>query len=78
MSDMLSPAVVSKLKMQTARYGIPDVVISDNGPQFDSKQFKTFQQKWQFEHVTSSPGYPQSNGGTERAVQIAKSLIKEL
>ncbi len=60
-----------------ARYGIPDMVISDNGPQFDSKQFKTFQQKWQFEHVTSSPGYPQSNGGTKRAVQIAKSLMKK-
>ena len=77
LSDMLSPTVISKLKMQMARYGIPDVVISDNGPQFDSKQFKTFQQKWQFEHVTSSPGYPQSNGGTERAVQIAKSLMKK-
>ena len=71
------PTVISKLKMQMARYGIPDVDISDNGPQFDSKQFKTFQQKWQFEHVTSSPGYPQSNGGTERAVQIAKSLMKK-
>ncbi len=55
MSDMLSPTVISKLRMQMARYGIPDVVISDNGPQFDLKQFKTFQQKWQFEHVTSSP-----------------------
>ena len=77
LSDMLSPTVISKLKMQKARYGIPDVVISDNGSQFDSKQFKIFQQKWQFEHVTSSPGHPQSNGDTERAVQSAKSLMKK-
>ena len=54
-----------------ARYGVPDVVVSDNGPQFRSKQFKAFQASWQFKHVTSSLGYAQSNGGAERAVRMA-------
>ena len=57
--DMISSTVIMKLKMHMARYGVPDIVISDNGPQFSSKEFKAFQRMWQFEHVTSSPGYPQ-------------------
>ena len=51
--------------------------MSDNGLQFCCKQFKEFQQKWEFAHITSSPVYPQSNGGVERAVKIAKSLMKK-
>ncbi|CAB4010838.1 Transposon Ty3-G Gag-Pol poly [Paramuricea clavata] len=60
-----------------ARYKIANIIVSDNSPQFCSKQFQAFQRAWHFEHITSSPGYPQSNGGAERAIQIAKSLMKE-
>ena len=76
-SGMVASAVISKLKSQMARHGIPDVLISDNGPQFCCKQIKEFSQKWEFIHVTSSPVYPQSNGGVERAVQTAKTLMKK-
>lgn len=49
-------AIVSKaLKTMFARYGVPDVLISDNGPQFASEEFSTFAQKWGFEHVTTLP-----------------------
>ena len=41
---------------------IPEVVRSDNGPQFDSAEFAKFAKEWKFEHVTSSPRYAQSNG----------------
>jgi transposase InsO family protein len=52
-------------------------LFTDNGPQFDSNEFKQFQKKWSFQHITSSPCYPQSNGGVERAVQSAKTLMKK-
>ena len=57
------------------RYGVPDVVVSDNGPQFDSAEFTTFAKKWGFEHITSSPCYPQSNGKAENAVKTVKRLF---
>ena len=45
-----------------ARHGIPEVVVSDNGPQYSSEAYAEFARHYQFEHVTSSPRYPQSNG----------------
>ena len=46
----------------------------DNSPQFASAKFQDF--SWDFEHQTSSPAYPQSNGRAENAVKTVKRLIK--
>ena len=49
--------------------------MSDNGPQYASSDFRQFAQEYKFEHLTSSPGYPQSNGQAEHAVGIIKGLL---
>ena len=59
-----------------SRHGIPEMVISDNGPQYSSHRFTEFASSYKFRHITSSPHYPQSNGQAERAVQIVKKLLK--
>lgn len=41
-------------------------IISDNGPQFVSKEFKVFIKVTGMDHVRTSPYYPQSNGKIER------------
>nr|XP_054755667.1 uncharacterized protein K02A2.6-like [Lytechinus pictus] len=70
--------VVKKMRSHFARQGIPQVVITDNGPQFTADTFKDFAKKCrEFEHQTSSPYYPQSNGKAENAVKMAKSLLKK-
>ena len=53
------------------------MIISDNGPQFVSREFKVFAQEYGFTHVTSSPRYPCSNGEVERAVRTIKNLLKK-
>ena len=72
-----SKDVIKKLKQHFARYGIPATFISDNVPQFVSDEFKKFSQKREFDHITSSAGYAQSNGMAESAVKNAKRLIKK-
>ena len=69
--------IISHTKGVFARHGIPEVVVSDKGPQFSSEAYAAFSRQFQFEHVTSSPHYPQSNGEAERAVQTVKSLMKK-
>ncbi|KAL6460946.1 hypothetical protein MHYP_G00309120 [Metynnis hypsauchen] len=77
LQDTTSSMVIRKLKAHFARYGIPDVVCSDNGPQYTSQEFRQFSQRWEFEHRTLSPGYPQSNGKAESAVKMAKRIVKK-
>ena len=72
-----SAAVIRKLSCHFARYGIPETVISDNGPQFSSREFADFAEIWDFKHTTSTPGYPQSNGLAERTVQTAKKILSK-
>ena len=69
--------VINHCKSQFSRHGIPDVLISDNGPQFSSHEFQQFVKCYQIDHRTSSPYHPQSNGMAEKAVQTVKRLIKK-
>ena len=49
-----------------ARYGIRDVLVTDNDAQFASAEFAVFAETWSFEHHKLSPRYPQSNGSKQR------------
>ncbi|KAJ8290613.1 hypothetical protein GJAV_G00015280 [Gymnothorax javanicus] len=75
--DLSAETTIKRCKAQFARYGQPDRVISDNGPQFACTQFRQFAVEWGFEHITSSPRHPKANGKAEAAVKIAKNLCKK-
>ena len=72
-----SLSVINALKATFAHYGIPETLVSDNGPQYSSTEFAEFAANYGFVHTTSSPHYPQSNGHAERAVKTVKKLLKE-
>lgn len=77
LEQLSSYHTIQRLKSVFARWGVPTTVVSDNGPQFSSSEFARFAQEYGFRHVTSSPHFPQSNGAAERAVQVAKSIVRQ-
>jgi hypothetical protein len=72
-----SIAVIDFCKEQFARHGIPEQMITDGGPQYSSKAFSEFAETYGFEHIKSSPEYPQSNGFAESQVKVLKGIMKE-
>ena len=72
-----SSSIIVAMKSIFSRHGIPNVVVSDNGPQYASKEFTQFAESYGFNHQTSSPYHPQGNGEAERAVRTVKSLLKD-
>ena len=77
LSSTTSGGVINALKSIFGRHGIPEALISDNGPQFNSHEFEEFTKKYDIRHETSSPHYPQSNGQAERFVQTIKNILQK-
>ena len=50
-------------------------MVTDNVPQFDSHEMKEFAQAYEFQHTTTSPYFPQSNGFVERMVKMVKKIV---
>ncbi len=59
-----------------AQFGIPEVVVTDNGSCFVSEDFETFLVTNGTKHITSAPYHPSTNGLAERAVQTVKKDLR--
>ena len=60
-----------------ARLGIPELVHSDNGTQYMSREFERFAESYGFTHTQSDPCHQSANGAAERAVQTIKNLLSK-
>ena len=58
------------------RFGVPQVLVSDNGRQFDNALFKEFCEHFGIQNHYSSPAHPQANGQVEVANQSLLKIIK--
>jgi len=75
--NTLTATVVQLTKAHFARFGIPERLITDNGPQYISTEYKQFASEYGIEHVTSSLYWPQGNGKAEAAVKIVKRMYQK-
>eukprot|EP00268_Persea_americana_P002470 TRINITY_DN10747_c0_g1_i6.p2 TRINITY_DN10747_c0_g1~~TRINITY_DN10747_c0_g1_i6.p2 ORF type:complete len:120 (-),score=13.51 TRINITY_DN10747_c0_g1_i6:497-856(-) len=60
-----------------ARFGIPKVFITDNGPQFISQVMEDLYTKYGIELHHSTPYYPQENRQAEAANKTLLKIIKK-
>jgi transposase InsO family protein len=77
LSSTNAKQVITQCKSVFARHGIPVTMVTDNGPQFSSEEFRQFARAYEFDHITSSPYFPQSNGQAEQGVKTVKRLLKK-
>ena len=77
LDNTLSSTVIKHSKSHFAHHGIPEVLLSDNGPQFVSTEFAAFCDLYGITHITSSPYWPRGNEKAESAVKIVKTFMKK-
>lgn len=63
---------------ETAAYGLPEDIVTDNAITFISKEFQTFVTKNVIQHSTSAPRHPSTDGFAERVVCTLKEGLKKL
>ena len=72
MPSTTSTAIISTLRSIFAQFGLPSVIVTDNGRNFTSAEFEQFLHRNGIKHLLSSPYHPSSNGLAERGVQVFK------
>lgn len=75
MTSNTSEIVIKILWGLFATHGLPDVLVSDSGPQFTSGTFEKFLLSQGIQHALSVLFHPSSNGQAERMVRSAKEML---
>ena len=76
MSTTTVSRTLDVLQERFAVHGIPEHLVTDNGPKFVAEEFETFTKCNGIKHVKSAPYHPASNGLTECFVQSLKESLK--
>ncbi|XP_044766716.1 uncharacterized protein LOC123322767 isoform X1 [Coccinella septempunctata] len=73
-----SERTIEKFETLFSRYGICDHLVTDNGPQFTSFEFKRFLESVDVNHSFSPPYHPATNGAAENFVQTFKDKVNKI
>ena len=76
--SITAKSVIKAFEKICLRNGFPRTVISDNGTQFCSSDFKKFCKQHNIQEIKTSPYRPQSNGLVERMHATLSSMINKL
>ena len=77
-SLMTSTVTVDSLRLLCSRFGLPDTIVSDNGPAFVGEEFVRFIRRNGIRHVKTAPHRPASNGLAERYVKEVKYALRRV
>ena len=69
--------IIKVLQELFVRFGLPEIIVSDNGTPFTSKEFENFCKLLSINHLKSAPYHPRSNGLVERFINVFKRAIKK-
>ena len=73
-SDCTTATIIDKLQLSFSSLGLPQVLVSDNGPAFCSTDFQGFIKQNGNNHVKTVPYHPASSGLAERSVKTLNLL----
>ncbi len=76
MKSTTAAKTIEVLQQLFARYGLPEQLVSDHGPQFVAEEFGTFLKQNGVKHIKFAPYHPSSNGLAERFVRTFKEAMK--
>ena len=72
-----SAVITKKLRKMICRYGVPHMIITDNGPQFQKyTDFKKLMKEFGIRHRKVAPYHPEANGEVERFNRSLKKCIQ--
>ncbi|XP_067949487.1 uncharacterized protein [Watersipora subatra] len=72
-----SRTVIELLQRQFANFGKPEILLSDNAPQYSSYEFRCFVEENGIKHITSSPYFSRANELAEHMNQTIKSSLRK-
>ncbi|XP_015114936.1 uncharacterized protein K02A2.6-like [Diachasma alloeum] len=78
MANITSESTIEIFEDYFAVWGIPVVLVTDNGTSFTSKEFEDFVKYYGVEHIRTPPYHPASNGAAENIVKTFKNKLKVL
>ena len=76
-STATSAVTINHLRRVFSNFGLPDMIVSDNAPNFVSQEMEMFLKKNCIKHVCPAPYHPASNGLAERAVRTFKEGLRK-
>ena len=78
LKGILALNVIEVLKGTFARYGIPAVMVSDDGPQYDCAEMKQFAQEYGFCHITTTSSFPSGKWPSRKSSENSKAVVRIL
>ena len=74
MSAITFSKTIEVLRSVFVVYGLPETIVTDNGPSFTSEEFAQFMARNKIKHVKLAPYHPSSTGKPREPYKLSNSI----